>query len=130
MRTAGLLSGAPPESLARQFRAFGDPTRIALLARLAEARRSVGDLVRDLQVPQPAVSHHLRILRDAGLVRDERTAGRVVYRLAPGAGAELVAVLTALTAASGGEDVPAPGAVAGSTEALPAGAADPALFVD
>jgi DNA-binding transcriptional ArsR family regulator len=54
--------------------ALGDPTRRAIFERLAERPRAVGELARELPVSRPAVSQHLRVLKDAGLVVD-RPAG-------------------------------------------------------
>jgi DNA-binding transcriptional ArsR family regulator len=63
--------------------AMGDRTRRAIIERLAERPRAVGDLARELPVSQPAVSQHLKVLKAAGLVM-ERTAGtRRIYRLNP-----------------------------------------------
>lgn len=52
------------------FRALADPTRREILGLLAGGRRSVGALAANFQVSRPAISKHLRLLRDAGLVRD------------------------------------------------------------
>ena len=52
------------------FRALADPTRREILALLRGGRRSVGDLAANFHVSRPAISKHLRLLRDAGLVRD------------------------------------------------------------
>lgn len=63
--------------------AWGDPTRQAILDRLAIAPRAVGELADELPVSRPAVSQHLRVLKDVGLVRDERQGTRRVYRVDP-----------------------------------------------
>lgn len=52
------------------FRALADPTRREILGILAGGRRSVGELASNFRVSRPAISKHLRLLRDAGLVRD------------------------------------------------------------
>lgn len=63
--------------------ALGDPTRRAIVECLAERPRAVGELAAELPVSRPAVSQHLKVLKDAGLVT-ERTAGtRRIYRLNP-----------------------------------------------
>ncbi len=63
--------------------ALGDPTRRAVLELLRDGERSVRDLTDHTDVSQPAVSQHLRVLRDAGLV-DVRPAGtRRLYRIRP-----------------------------------------------
>jgi DNA-binding transcriptional ArsR family regulator len=70
--------------------AVGDGTRRAILARLLEdGPLPVVDLARDLPVSRPAVSQHLRILKDAGLVVDEPRGTRRVYALNPAAFASL-----------------------------------------
>ena len=61
--------------------ALGDPTRRAVFESLAERPRAVGELARELPVSRPAVSQHLRILKDAGLVLDERAGSRRIYRV-------------------------------------------------
>lgn len=66
---------------ARFFRALGDETRLKLLAELRAGERTVGDLVAALAVPQPKVSRHLRILKQAGLVSDHKAGRHVLYAL-------------------------------------------------
>lgn len=66
---------------ARFFSALGDPTRLALLELLREGDRNVGELVAALGCPQPKVSRHLKVLKDAGLVRDARDGRNVAYAL-------------------------------------------------
>jgi DNA-binding transcriptional ArsR family regulator len=61
--------------------ALGDPTRRTIFARLAAAPRSVGELADTLPVSRPAVSQHLKILKTAGLVTDERAGARRIYRV-------------------------------------------------
>jgi DNA-binding transcriptional ArsR family regulator len=61
--------------------ALGDPTRRAVLLALAGGPRSVGEVARDLPVTRPAVSQHLKVLKDAGLVRDEAAGTRRLYRI-------------------------------------------------
>jgi DNA-binding transcriptional ArsR family regulator len=63
--------------------ALGDPTRRAIFERLADRRRAVGELARELPVSRPAVSQHLRVLKDAGLVTDRRAGNRRLYQLDP-----------------------------------------------
>jgi DNA-binding transcriptional ArsR family regulator len=63
--------------------ALGDPTRLAILERLADRPRAVVDLARDLPVSRPAVSQHLRVLKDAGLVIDQAVGNRRIYRVDP-----------------------------------------------
>jgi ArsR family transcriptional regulator len=69
------------------FKALADPHRLAMLATLARADDEVCvcDFTSALPLNQPTVSHHLRILRDAGLVACERRGTWVYYRIADGA---------------------------------------------
>lgn len=61
--------------------ALGDPTRRQVFDKLRSGPRSVAALARELPVSRPAVSQHLKILKEAGLVRDEASGARRVYRL-------------------------------------------------
>jgi len=65
------------------FAALGDPTRRAIFGRVAARPASVGDLARGLPVSRPAVSQHLRVLKEAGLVRETPAGARRIYRLDP-----------------------------------------------
>ena len=65
------------------FSALADPTRRAIFERLARRPRPVGELARELPVSRPAVSQHLRVLREAGLVSDEKVGSRRLYRVDP-----------------------------------------------
>jgi len=65
------------------FAVLAEPNRRALLKLLATSERSVGELERRLQMSQPSVSKHLRILREAGFVESRVDAQRRVYRLRP-----------------------------------------------
>ncbi len=70
---------------ARALLALGDPTRLAILERLAERPRAVVELADGLPVSRPAVSQHLRVLKDAGLVVDHPLGTRRIYRVDPDA---------------------------------------------
>ena len=61
--------------------ALADNTRRSLFERIAESPRSVGELVAGASVSQPAVSQHLKVLREAGLVDVERRGAQRIYRL-------------------------------------------------
>jgi DNA-binding transcriptional ArsR family regulator len=63
--------------------ALGDPTRREIFERLAERPRPVGELARELPVSRPAVSQHLKVLKDAGLVIDRPAGARRIYQLDP-----------------------------------------------
>jgi len=69
--------------------ALGDPTRRAIFERLAEGPRPVGELAHGLPVSRPAVSQHLKVLKEAGLVVDQAAGTRRLYRLNPGGVAAL-----------------------------------------
>jgi DNA-binding transcriptional ArsR family regulator len=64
--------------------ALADPTRRTIVARLAERPWAVGELARTLPVSRPAVSQHLKLLKDAGLVIDRPVGSRRLYQLDPG----------------------------------------------
>jgi DNA-binding transcriptional ArsR family regulator len=66
---------------AKTLHALADPTRRALLEKLRKGPRPVGVLAAGLPVSRPAVSQHLRVLRDAGLVRERRVGTRRVYNV-------------------------------------------------
>jgi DNA-binding transcriptional ArsR family regulator len=63
--------------------ALGDPTRRAIFEHLADRPRSVGELAGELPVSRPAVSQHLKVLKEAGLVVDEPVGTRRIYQLDP-----------------------------------------------
>ena len=63
------------------FEALGDPTRRAILVLLGEGGRSVGELAGQLPVSRPAVSRHLRLLREAGLVVEQPRGTQRIYAL-------------------------------------------------
>jgi DNA-binding transcriptional ArsR family regulator len=65
------------------FEVLAEPHRRAILSLLAASERSVGELERRLRMPQPTVSKHLRVLREAGVVESTVDAQRRVYRLTP-----------------------------------------------
>jgi len=63
--------------------ALGDPTRRAIFERLRSGPRAVGELADELPVSRPAVSQHLRVLKEAGLVTERRNGTRRLYRVDP-----------------------------------------------
>jgi len=81
---------------ALRFRALGDETRLRLLELMVDAERSVAELMELTGLGQSLVSHHLRTLRDAGLVVTRRDGRWVFYDLANGALSSVRAVLAAL----------------------------------
>ena len=73
------------------FDVLAEPTRRRILDQLLDRPRTVGDLVAELNVSQPSVSKHLRVLRDAGVVEASKDAQRRIYELRPEALAEVLA---------------------------------------
>jgi DNA-binding transcriptional ArsR family regulator len=73
--------------------ALGDRTRRAIFERLVERPCAVGELAVGLPVSRPAVSQHLKVLKDAGLVVDQPAGNRRIYRISPDGLAELRADL-------------------------------------
>lgn len=74
-----MVTNRSPQGLA----ALGDPTRLGIFERLAERPRAVGELAAELPVSRPAVSHHLKVLKAAGLVTEQAQGTRRIYRLNP-----------------------------------------------
>ena len=65
------------------FAIIAEPNRRAILSLLASSERSVGEIERQLKMPQPSISKHLRVLREAGFVEARVDAQRRVYRIRP-----------------------------------------------
>lgn len=78
------------------LRALGEPNRLRLFEALREKERCVTDLVDSMGLPQPLVSHHLRVLAEAGLVQTRRSDGFTFYALDPAGLAAALAAATAL----------------------------------
>jgi len=76
------------------FQIIAEPNRRAILGLLLSSQQSVGEIERQLGMPQPAVSKHLRVLRDAGFVESTVDAQRRLYRLRPEPFQEVDAWLT------------------------------------
>jgi DNA-binding transcriptional ArsR family regulator len=79
---------SPDDRQDRIFKALADPTRRSILALLGAESRSVSDLTARFEMSQPAVSQHLRILRESGLVSERAEGRRRVYALEAAALAE------------------------------------------
>ncbi|HEX9381353.1 MAG TPA: metalloregulator ArsR/SmtB family transcription factor [Gaiellaceae bacterium] len=78
------LSEQERDELAARFKALADPTRVAIVNRLAAAEEvCVCDLTETFELSQPTISHHLKILREAGLVESTRRGTWAYYRLVP-----------------------------------------------
>jgi DNA-binding transcriptional ArsR family regulator len=74
-----MTNGLPADA----FTALGDPTRRAIFERVAERPRAVGELAAELPVSRPAVSQHLRVLKEAGLVVGRADGTRRIYGADP-----------------------------------------------
>ncbi len=74
---------------AQALQALGDPTRRAVLEQLRDGPRAVGEIAARLPVSRPAVSQHLRVLKEAGLVTERQNGTRHLYRVDPDGLAEL-----------------------------------------
>src|SRR5215210_6631551 len=68
---------------AQALQALGDPTRRAVLEELRDGPRAVGELAARLPVSRPAVSQHLKVLKEAELVRDQAEGTRRIYSIDP-----------------------------------------------
>lgn len=72
-----------PRQCATVLKTLGDETRLRILESLLVGEKCVTDLVQELKCSQPHTSHHLRILRDSGLVEGHRDGKQVCYRVSP-----------------------------------------------
>lgn len=82
--TGGALAAAEAQDLARVFKALGDPTRVRLLSLIAaqpDREACVCDLIAPVGLSQPTVSHHMKLLVEAGLVVREQRGRWAYYRL-------------------------------------------------
>jgi DNA-binding transcriptional ArsR family regulator len=73
----------PQDRLSTAFQALSDPTRRAILARLAQGEATVSQLMEPFELSQPTISKHLKVLENAGLIEGGRDAQRRPRRLAP-----------------------------------------------
>jgi ArsR family transcriptional regulator len=88
------LTEAHAAALAPLFKALGDPVRLRLLSLIAaQPEVCVCDVTGAFEVGAPTISHHLRVLREAGLVESERRGTWVHYRVRPETVAQLAALL-------------------------------------
>ncbi|MEV6795362.1 metalloregulator ArsR/SmtB family transcription factor [Streptomyces sp. NPDC051320] len=104
------------ETLAKVFKALGDPVRLRLLSMIASRAGGevcVCDLTPAFELSQPTISHHLKLLKQAGLIDSERRGTWVYYRLLPEMTDRLAAVLTR----PAGEPLPEPAGSASPTGA-------------
>lgn len=85
-----------PDALSATFAALSDPTRRAILARLAQGEATVNELAEPFPISQPAISRHIKVLAEAGLIVQRVDGTRRPCRLAPGGLSELDAYLDML----------------------------------
>ena len=86
--TRETISAADADDLARTFKALGDPTRVRLISIIAASEGEeacVCDLTDPIGLSQPTVSHHLKILMDAGFLTRSKRGTWAYYKLVPGA---------------------------------------------
>lgn len=79
----GIYVGGYIRSMESTFAIIAEPSRRAILSLLASSERSVGDIEEKLRLPQPSISKHLRVLREAGFVESRVDAQRRLYRIKP-----------------------------------------------
>jgi ArsR family transcriptional regulator, arsenate/arsenite/antimonite-responsive transcriptional repressor len=105
MPTPTLTRSAPSHVDGDQvLRALADPLRWQIVQLFAGEQLCVCHLTEELGVSQPLVSHHLKVLREAGLVEGERFRYWTYYRLVPGAFGEIANLLRGLPTAAGQRD--------------------------
>ncbi len=80
------------------YEALADPTRRAILRALRDGSRTAGELSAPFALSKPTLSHHLKVLREAGLVRAEKRGTQIVYTLSANVLEELAAELLELAA--------------------------------
>jgi DNA-binding transcriptional ArsR family regulator len=92
---------ARTDLVARRLKALADPTRLAIAYSLGGGSMTVGEIAKSFDLAQPTVSNHMKILRDAGIVRGERHGNRLELEVRPEAAMELLDELKALLNHSG-----------------------------
>lgn len=93
------LDAEQAAGVARVFKALGDPVRLRIVSIVASRQGGevcVCDITDAFELSQPTISHHLKVLKDVGLLASERRASWVYYRLVPDTLAELSALLNTL----------------------------------
>ncbi|MFL6114941.1 MAG: ArsR/SmtB family transcription factor [Catenulispora sp.] len=98
------LSTADAVALAPAFKALGDPVRLQLMSQIASAESGetcVCELTPGFDLSGPTISHHLKVLREAGLIEGERRGTWIYYRAVPGRLADLSRLLVSPVTATG-----------------------------
>ena len=96
--TDGVVTAEAAEALARMFKALGDPTRVKLLSMIAAAEDGeacICDMTEPVGLSQPTVSHHMRLLAEAGLATREQRGRWAYYRVVPSVLQSLAGALSA-----------------------------------
>ncbi len=104
------VDGPAAAGLAQAFRALGDPVRLRLVSLIGAHQGGevcVCDLTSAFNLTQPTISHHLKVLREAGIIDSERRGTWVYYRLVPAALERMSALLSAPPARPAGLNPPA-----------------------
>jgi ArsR family transcriptional regulator, arsenate/arsenite/antimonite-responsive transcriptional repressor len=99
--TAGIVSDEAAETLARMFKALGDPTRVKLLSMIAaapEGEACICDMTEPVGLSQPTVSHHMKLLVEAGLATREQRGKWAYYRVVPAVLGSLAVALEPIAA--------------------------------
>ncbi|MFD0925941.1 ArsR/SmtB family transcription factor [Williamsia deligens] len=99
------LGADDADGLARMFKALGDPVRLRMLSLVAShatGEACVCDITDSFELSQPTISHHLKVLREAGLLECERRGTWVYHRIVPAALEQLSTVLGAVDPAAAG----------------------------
>lgn len=94
--TAGVVTDQAAETLARMFKALGDPNRVKLLSMIAasaDGEACICDMTGPVGLSQPTVSHHMKLLVEAGLATREQRGKWAYYRVTPGALGSLASAL-------------------------------------
>jgi DNA-binding transcriptional ArsR family regulator len=79
-----MMEYADAREVARMFAALGDPTRLKIVAILLDGPQHVGELAKLVGIPMVNMSHHLGVMRQAGLLEDEKQGRRVLYKFRDG----------------------------------------------
>ncbi|MEV4477868.1 MULTISPECIES: metalloregulator ArsR/SmtB family transcription factor [Nonomuraea] len=116
------LDAEQAAAVARVFKALGDPVRLRILSIVASRAGGevcVCDITDAFELSQPTISHHLKVLKEVGLLTSERRASWVYYRLVPETLGELSALLTLPASGSTGGPATGPAGLPAAAAAVP-----------